>query len=109
VLVTAGKITFKPYGKTKGIYMSLEMSKNIESMLNLAKSDETFREALKKCQSTEEVINLVKGKGINVSHEELVVYKEAISSQELNQEDLDSVTGAFGSPFCLMDDLTPWL
>ena len=89
--------------------MNLEVSKNIEAIFNLAKSDETFRAALQKCQSTEEVINLVMGKGINVSHEELVAYKEASSTQELNEEDLDSVTGAFGSPFCMMDDPAPWL
>ena len=74
--------------------MSEQISQNMQEMLKLAESNKNFSEALANCKSNEAVIALLKENGITTDTSELEAFKNAMKNQELDEADLDNVTGA---------------
>jgi predicted ribosomally synthesized peptide with nif11-like leader len=66
----------------------------MQAMLQLAESNKSFSEALAKCKSNEAVIALLKENGITTDTSELEAFKNAMQNQELDEDDLENVTGA---------------
>lgn len=79
----------------RGPIMNNKFSTGIQEMLDRTRSDEAFKSALGKCQSMDAVISLLSEHNIHVTKEELEAYKNTQSSEELSDEALDNVTGAW--------------